>query len=329
MKIFWLLMAIGLHLNLAGQNPFISEMRWGVDYKIYIGLSNDTNFVYDVKALHHTGSLHQHDTSQITYYPVNLDPDFVNALKETRLPEPQTNEEAETGQDKPATLWSALHNDLGGGKVHFINCMLYALETRQLALASPLMKRPETNWKPKPMTESFKRTRKWEFYVPVLQKDAQKEYKTRLKEGKLSELAGVPMEYIRLFLQTNENAYQKLSQEKKYNELAQIDLVKLLLGAPYLGKNQINFIRSRVLKAVQQYTANNLPSVIVFDDFNAAVAMTLDEKGYKAEKIIFSDFENLSFEEAEARREKIKTVIIRINEANQRVFKENLKRHYN
>lgn len=308
------------------QNAFIKGMRWGVDYQIYITLSNDSNYVYDISALHHAANPSENDNNYV-YYPVNLDPDFIAALKNKKLdnkPQPVIPGSAE----KSKTLWSALHEYLGGGRVHFINCLLYAFETGNLSLTAPLMQRPVTNWKPNPVTQTYLRTKKWKYYAPVTQKEARKEYKIRLKENNLRELDGIPAASIQLFLATNDKQYGQLLLNHRYADLAKIELVKLMLGAPYLGQTQIDYIQGCVVKAVMQYSVNNLPSIIIFDEFKAAVAMTLDEEGYKIERIEFADYDALSFADAEQRREKIKSVISGINHANRQLLENNLKRYY-
>lgn len=64
------------------------------------------------------------------------------------------------------------------------------------------------------------------------------------------------------------------------------------------------------------------------EDFNAAVAMTLDENGYKVEKVVFNDAENLSQEEENARKDKITAVIHSINEINRQIFQKSLQNYY-
>ncbi|HSH52909.1 MAG TPA: hypothetical protein VK982_14380, partial [Bacteroidales bacterium] len=108
-----------------------------------------------------------------------------------------------------------------------------------------------------------------------------------------------------------------------------IDLIKLLLGANYLGEVQIKYIKSMVLKAMAQYAENKLPSVIIFDNFNAAVAMSLNAKGYQVQKVVFADEKFISMEIRLDRTEKIKTIVNQINEVNKEIFQQKLKSYYN
>ena len=306
----------------------ISDMKWGLDYNIHIKLSNDSNYIFDVSALYHSKAGINDSLNEVTYYPVSLDRDFVNQLKNNKI-----DSDVDTSYNKKdsisnATLWSALHSSIGGGWIHFLNCMLYSLESQKLSVSAPLMTRIKSEWRPRPMTESFKRTRKWEYYVPVNQKCAIKEYKIRKRKAQLADINSVPPDFIELFLKTNNKKYNQLKKNRKYNKLAKIDLIKILLGANYLSKIQIEYIRSCVLNSVLQYSVNQLPSVIIFDDFNAAVAMTLDKKGYSIEKIVFNDAANLDEEQIIERKRKIAEVVNSINEANNKIFKDNLERYY-
>ncbi|MCK4662810.1 MAG: hypothetical protein KAT68_08095 [Bacteroidales bacterium] len=309
----------------------IEEMKWGVDYNIHIKLSNDSNYIFDIKALHHSGfSFSNIEKNEFTYYPVNLGKDFISQLKSKKIEMPEKTESILDSTDiiKSKTLWSSLHNTLGGGWVHFVNCLLYSLESGQLNITSPLMKRPESDWKPNPITETYKRTRKWKYYIPVNQKYARKEYKIRKRNGQLGNIDALPNEFIELFLKTNNAEYLKMQDNNESNNLARIYLIKILLGANYLGITQIDYIKSKVLYAVLKYSVNQLPSVIIIDNFNAAVAMTLDTNGYKIEKIVFSDEKLINETEIEERKEKIYAIIKNINEVNQSVFEEKLKEYY-
>jgi len=191
------------------------------------------------------------------------------------------------------------------------------------------MKRPETNWKPKPITESYKRTRKWEYYVPVNQKLAIKEYKIKKSKNELGHLVDVPQEFITLFLNTSQSDYEKMKLEKRKREFAKIDLIKILVGANYLGETQIKYIKSMVLKAMVDYANNQLPSVIIFDNYNAAVAMSLNEAGYQIDKVIFADERFISIETRLDRVNKINLIVNQINEVNKEVFQQKLKSYYN
>ena len=315
----------------SGQTPMpsIREMKWGRDYNLHIKLSNDSNYVMDVRGLYHTGDqIFDPENENATYYPVSFDEEFINYIKHRKLELDRQLAVDSSAKEQPKTLWSALHRTLGGGYIHFINCLVYSIESNQLYLADPIMKRPVTDWKPKPMTQTYKRTKGWEYYIPYDQKLAIKEYKRRSKENDLKDLQGVPDRFIELFLNTSQKQYDQLRMEGKRVPLAQIDLVRLLLGAKYLGVDQINFIQNRVSSAVMLYSISNLPSVIIFDDYNAAVAMTLDKTGYKIDYVVFKDFDRITVEEQDHRIEMIEALIDAINEANDKVFKKKLSTYY-
>jgi hypothetical protein len=331
----WITVALllGLHVGIVlGQikAPEISEMRWGSDFNLHIRLSNDTNYVMDVRALHHAARVIT-DTAQqtTTYYPVNLDEEFIGYLKQRKLQTEATQSPLDTAKrTAPTTLWSALHKSVGGGYVHFINCVMYSLESQQLNLSDAIMSRPVTNWKPKPMTATYKRTQKWQHYIPFDQKLAQKEYKLRAKENDLRDLQGIPQHFIDRFLATSQKQYDAMLLEGKRHFLAQINLVRLLLGAKYLGVSQINYIRGKVENALALYSLNNLPSVIIFDDYNAAVAMSLDKMGYRIDYVVFRDQERLTPSDQKIRIEKIESLVEAVNEANENVFRKRLSNYY-
>jgi hypothetical protein len=117
-------------------------------------------------------------------------------------------------------------------------------------------------------------------------------------------------------------------RQQKNREVAQIDLVRLLLGDRYLNDDQIRHISNRVISAVLKYNVNTLPSIIIFDDYNAAVALTLDMNGYRIDRIVYSDGEVISGKELEGRTAIIDGLIKNINEANERVFQKKLQLYY-
>jgi hypothetical protein len=306
-------------------SSFIKDLKWGVDYQINLTLANDSNYVVNVESLIHSNTV-ANDTgiTDFVYYPVMLAKDFVDRLKESDVSLNDTS--ISTG--KPASLWSALHSSLGGGWIHFIHCLQYSLETRYLSLTAPLMVRPDTKWKPKPVTQTYKRTRKWRYYVPVEQKFAHKEYILKKKENNLANLQDVPADFIQLFLQTNNKVLKKMEAAKDYKTQSKIDLVKLLLGANYLGNAQISYIKTMVLKSVLQYSFNQLPTIIVFDDLGAAVVMSLNENGYHLEKLVFRNAYAMSDEEKATNIKKIEQTIVVINKVNQKILEERLKKYY-
>lgn len=294
----------------------ITEMKWELDYEIFLQLANDSNFVYDIREAFHVTDTKTDFTSDFVFYPVSPGADFANEMPDVSI----------TLQHK--TLWSALSAKVGGGWIHFTNCIAYALETQQLDLKSPLMERPESNWKPSPMTESYKRTKNWEYYVPVNQKLAQKEYKAKMAEGSLGDMQSLPQEYIDLFLNTSQKEYEALRANNNKKAVAEIDLVKVLLGSNYLGEAQVNYISNMVLESVKSYSTNMLPSVIIFDEYDAAALMSLSAEGYKIENIVFKGSENLREDTIEQRQEEIAKIIERINTYNQKSFKQRLGSYY-
>ncbi|HKK60689.1 MAG TPA: hypothetical protein VJ937_14505, partial [Salinivirga sp.] len=264
--------------------PEIQEMSWGNEFTVEMKLSNDSAHVYDVEELYHSASFSKNNRDELVYYPVGLEKSFIDQLKARKISNSDTTNVEAKSTNK--TLWSAIHYSIGGAYVHFINCLLYALETGELQVDAPLMQRPESDWKPKPRTESWKRTKKWDYYVPVRQRYAHREYRKKTRNDNLRDLQSVPQQFIDLFLETNDKEYEELRKKREVEKLAKIDLIKILLASNYLGETQIKYIKNRVLKAMSRYSVNQLPSVIILDDFNAAVAMSLDETGYQVQKIV-------------------------------------------
>lgn len=292
-------------------------MKWELDYQIYMKLANDSNYTYDIREAFHVNNLKEEFTSDFVFYPVNPGEQFAN-----EIPVKISSEETYT------TLWNALHAKIGGGWVHFSNCIAYAIETGKLSLTAPLMKRPESDWKPKPMTETYKRTKNWEYYVPFSQKNAQKEYQAKVKSGNIGDINSLPSSYVELFLNTTQKDYDLLKARGKKDVVAKIDLVKVILGANYLGEAQITYISNAVLESVVTYSSNMLPSVIIFDEFEAAAAMSLTAEGYKIEDVVYRASADLSDVEAALRREQIEQIIAKINEYNQNSFKKRLGSYY-
>jgi hypothetical protein len=323
--VFFFLIGSGI---LRAQQPSIRSMEWGSNLKISLELSNDSTYLLDVNQLPHSSRQYGQPSDQYTYYPVRLSEDFIAQLKQIPISDPDSTHIEETLQVADKTLWSALHNLIGGGWPHFINTLLYSLERGYLDLRAPLMERPETGWKPSPMTESYRRTRKWDYYVPVNQRHAHKEYKRRKADGQLAEIRDVPDHFLRLFRETGNWKYKRMISKEERKQVARIDLVKLLLGSYYLGKPQIQYIKTMVLKAVNDYSRDHLPSVIIFDNFNAAVAMSLNETGYRVDKIVFNDAKRISRQTKIERREKINAIVDNINEVNKKLFRSRLQSHY-
>ncbi|MBO7477936.1 MAG: hypothetical protein J6U04_08395 [Salinivirgaceae bacterium] len=333
-KAFISIFCIALTATATAQRNEISSMRWGADFNIHITFSNDSTSILDVRGLYHSTSTMPQmavGSEEVTYYPVTLDPDFVDALKNKRIENFGGDTAAAmvfSDTVRAKTLWSALHGEIGGGYIHFINCLIYSLESKSLNLWSPFYRRPESNWKPKPMTESYRRTKNWKFYFPDNQKLAQKEYLTKQKNGELGDMKLLPKSFIDLFLNTNQKQYEQLIANNETNKVAIIDMIRLLVSANYLGLDQISLIQGAVSRSIMKYSMNSLPSVIVFDDFGAAVAMTLDHEGYKIDNVVFNQQETLSDEEIEQRMQLMEGVIRQVNAINKKLFERNLKNYY-
>jgi len=310
------------------QQPSIRSMKWGSNLKISLELSNDSSYVLDVNQLPHSNRRYGQPSDRYTYYPARLSEDFIAELKKIPIREADTSAHEQNYSTTNATLWSALHSLIGGGWPHFINTLIYALEKGYLDLKAPLMKRPDTRWKPDPMTASYRRTRKWDYYVPVNQRHAHREYKKRKSDGELGEIRDVPEDFIQLFKETGNWEYKRMIKKGSQRKVARIDLVKLLLGSYYLGKPQIKYIKTMVLKAVNDYSKDRLPSVIIFDNFHAAVAMSLDETGYRVDRIVFSDAKQISRGKKIERRRQINAIVDNINQVNKELFRKRLKSHY-
>ncbi len=302
------------------KNIKVSDIQWELDYQIYLKLANDSTYNYDIRQLFHVAKSQPDKGQEYIYYPVNLGSEYVNSLK-------QKNDTV-LSEGKYRTLWSALHASLGGDWVHFTNCLLYALETNQLSLTAPLMVRPQTKWKPKPATDTYLRTKKWKYYVPVRQKDAVKEYNLRKDRNELGDINSIPAEFIDLMLKTSDKELKKHLENNNRKFIAKIELVKLLLGVNFLSDAQINYIRSSVLKAVKNYSENKLPSLIVFDEFDAAAVMTLAPEGYKINAIVFKKSADLSDADKQLQTARIIDIIDNINTYNHNSFIKQLGNYY-
>jgi hypothetical protein len=307
---------------------FIRDMQWGPDDRIHLTLFNDSGYYLKIKDIIHANTI-QSDTviKDFVYYPAMLARDFVERLNEVKVNEGSDNDAKDLITTKPMSLWGALHSSIGGGWVHFENCLLYSLETRYISLTAPLMERPKTKWKPNPLTETYKRTRKWKYYAPVDQKQAQAEYKLKEKENQLSNLRDIPPSFIKLFLETSNRKYRRIVASNDYHTQARIDLVKLLLGASYLGETQITYVKAMVKKAVSKYSYSQLPTVIVFDDVEAAAVLTLNEGGYRIEKVVFRNVPSVMEDEKANRQIQIERSVQIVNKMNQKIFEERLKRY--
>ena len=70
----------------------IEEMQWDKDFQIHITLANDSNYILDIKELHHT-DVAEDGSSSFTYLPTRLETDFVNKLKQTEVDTNSLNQE--------------------------------------------------------------------------------------------------------------------------------------------------------------------------------------------------------------------------------------------
>ena len=306
-------------------------MEWTTDDHILLTLSNDSTYTYKASELYHTRPVFMASSSQeFTYLPVAFSEEFASKLKESIAKEEQYRESANkiNASVSKKTLWSALNASIGGGWEHFINCLLYSLETGYLELNSEALKRPETDWKPEEMSESYRRTRKWDYYVPVERREAKKEYRKKTKNEEQADLAYLPESFIQLFLSSSPGEQEKMLKNGNTEDLAKIKLVKILLGATYLGKEQIEYIRNKVLSAVESYPANQMPTVIIIEEYQAAVAMTLDKDGYRAEKIVLKNQHQLTDSQVEDLKDAVNEKIREINQANRENFKRFLDVYY-
>lgn len=303
----------------------IKSMNWDDKYVIRVTNNENQNFVFKVDELYHSNI--SENNGEKTYYPASLKNQLIDKLKGEEFVLDSSKNVKEYIEVDNRTLWNAIHFRIGGEWSHFINCTLFALEKNYLIINAPYLQRPKTNWRPKPMTESFKRTSKWQFYIPESQKLAIKEYKKRQKEGKLGDINKLPDSFISDFLNTDDKEYSKL-YNSDIKKKARIDLTRLILGSSYLGKTQIEYMGMAVLKAAINYSAMQLPSVIVFDDINAAVVMTLDEHGYCVEKIVYSDLKRLNENDISIRNKLISKFVDQINLVNKNIFEKRLSNYY-
>lgn len=323
---FFIFLIIFLSAFSQQQTINIRQMTWGADYQVYLQLDNDSSYSYEISQLIHADPDEAFNRkTEFIFYPVNFEQSYIDSLLSiSNAAEDFTAEKPHSPQIRKVTLWGSVGQSIGGGWAHFINCLIFALETRQLELTAPLLKRPESNWKPKPVTDTWKRTHKWQYFTPVEMKYAQKEYRARKRNNQLGDLQSIPQSFIDLMLNTTEREYQKMLKNKNFKQVAKIDLVKLMLGSPYLSETQIDYIKSRVLQSVANYNAKHMPSVLIFDKYEAAVAISLDGLGYKAKKIVFRDQNSLSPMEIMQRTNVIQGVIALINVANAEAFKDRL-----
>jgi len=298
----------------------ISEIKWELDYQIFLKMANDSSYNYDIRQLFHIPKNETDFATDYIYYPVNLGIEYINDVN-------NRGDSLISGSGYK-TLWSALHESVGGGWVHFTNCLLYALETGHLSLTAPLMQRIRTKWKPNPVTDSYLRTKKWKYFTPVYQKEAEKEYELRKERNELGDLKSIPPAYIELMRSTSDRDYRKLTEKGELNKSAKVDLVKLMMGANFLGEVQIIYIRNAVLKAVRNYAVNKLPSLIIFDEFDAAAVMTLVPEGYQIDAVVFKKSSELTEQEKHLRTSEMAKIIAKINSYNHNSFIRRLDNYY-
>ena len=317
---FWLMAFISFFAQDGPRTFGISEIKWELDYQIFLKMANDSSYNYDIRQLFHIPKSETDFATEYIYYPVNLGIEYINDVN--------NRNDSLIRSSGYKTLWSALHESVGGGWVHFTNCLLYALETGHLSLTAPLMQRISTKWKPNPVTESYLRTKKWKYYTPVSQKEAEKEYELRKEHNELGDLKSIPREYIELMRFTNERDYRKLREKGELNKSAKIDLVKLMMGANFLGEAQIIYVRNAVLTAIRNYAVNRLPSLIIFDKFDAAAVMTLVPEGYQIDAVVFRKSAELTEQEKQLRTSEMVKIIAGINSYNHNSFIRRLDNYY-
>src|SRR6056297_3181945 len=191
--IFFLFLLTTANAQNENRESLIKQMDWKADYSIELTLKNDSIYIYDVENLHHTNANNNTQFNNFTYYPVRMSESFINKLKKrgVELGIDTTKEDSaqkikEMPEDK--TLWSALHSYIGGGFVHFVNTLLYSIESGYTNIRSPWMQRPETKWKPDNPSDAYERTKRWDYYAPVNQRRAIREYKERKKNNNLGDL---------------------------------------------------------------------------------------------------------------------------------------------
>ena len=131
-----------------------------------------------------------------------------------------------------------------------------------------------------------------------------------------------------MFLKSSNKDYQEFIEIEEVNKIAKIDLVKILLGANFLGEIQINYISNQVLNSVKSYSLNKLPSVLIFDEYNAATAISIDPDGYRLESIAFKATAHLSEEQMNEYRQEIIKIVDYINTHNQNSFRKKLYEYY-
>jgi hypothetical protein len=299
----------------------IKSLRWGNDQKIYLTMASDSLIALPESVIFHSSDTVVKEQG-FTFLPATLGSDYVNSVEHIGF---QPDSLVSTPK---ITLWGTLHQSLGGGWPHMLNAIMRAIESQQLDLYAPMMLRPVSKWKPNPITESYKRTHTWKYYVPMEQKKAIKEYKIREKAGKLDDVNNLPESYRKLFLSTSQSKYNRLRKNGDYTTVAKIDIVKIFLGINYLGENQIKYISSRVQKATKGYRPSTLPQVLVLDPFEAAVMLEMNETGYKIKGIIFQNPETITEDEYFRRRARIEALINSINAQNQKAFEQRLKSLY-
>jgi len=316
----WLMTFVNLFAQDGLRNFGISEIKWELDYQIFLKMANDSSYHYDIRQLFHIPKNETDFVTDYIYYPVNLGIEYINDVN--------NRNDSLISSSGYKTLWGALHESVGGGWVHFTNCLLYALEKGHLSLTAPLMQRIRTKWKPKPVTDSYLRTKKWKYYTPVNQKEAEKEYELRKELNELGDLKSIPPAFIELMRITSERDYRKLAEKGELNKSAKIDLVKLMMGANFLGEAQIIYVRNAVLTAVRNYAVNKLPSLIIFDEFDAAAVMTLVPEGYQIDAVVFKKSSELTEQEKHLRTSEMVEIITKINSYNHNSFIRRLDNYY-
>ncbi|HEX3006371.1 MAG TPA: hypothetical protein VHO90_02015, partial [Bacteroidales bacterium] len=109
-KIFILALFCIRLMNVDGQvatNPFVKEMKWGIDFQIHLTFSNDSSYSVDVKDLFHTRSSSDSISDEFVYYPVMLASEFVDQLSINKI-KPDNRQPQEPSANQPVFLWGIL-----------------------------------------------------------------------------------------------------------------------------------------------------------------------------------------------------------------------------
>ena len=61
----------------------IKQMKWGLDYQVYLRLNNDSAYALNIESLFHVlPKDNQFQKPEFTYYPVRFDSTYIEKLRE-------------------------------------------------------------------------------------------------------------------------------------------------------------------------------------------------------------------------------------------------------